>query len=270
MILCSKVSTRRSARISTLAPVGESPVDSSIRLNKFLAEAGVASRRHADELIQNGRVTINGEIVTELGRRVNPSVDDVRFDDQKLQKERPTYVLFNKPKGVVCTNAKNEQRKRVIDHLPMVKGRLFTVGRLDVDSEGLIVVTNDGELAQHMAHPRHGIAKTYSVIVKGTVDLAAIEKAQSGVWLSEGKTAGFKVRIDRKSRDRTYLRVSVREGKNREVRRVFARLGYNVLSLKRIRIGPLSLHGLGPGKWRFIKPGEVAQLMELGNQPNDF
>lgn len=256
--------------LGPLPEVGQ-PIDETVRLNKYLAQAGIASRRHADELIQKGRVTVNGEIVTELGVRVDPKTDDVRFDERPLKSERPTYVLFNKPKGVVCTNARNETRKRVIDHLPDVRGRLFTVGRLDADSEGLIVVTNDGEFAQKLAHPRHGIAKTYAVLVKGRVEDSAIQKAEGGVWLAEGKTTGSRIRIERRSRDRTYLKVSIREGKNREIRRVFARLGHPVIALKRIRIGPLSLHGLGAGKYRFLSRDEVSQLESFasGNDTHD-
>ncbi|MBL9080147.1 MAG: rRNA pseudouridine synthase [Planctomycetes bacterium] len=234
-----------------------------MRLNQFLAMAGVCSRRAADGLIAGGRVEVNGELVRELGVRVDPQHDDVRFDGNRIQPERPVYVLFNKPAGVVCTNARHEQKKRVIDFLPDVRGRLFTVGRLDLDSEGLILLTNDGSFALAMTHPRYGVPKLYAVLLRGRVEQHDIDKARGGVWLAEGPTAGMQVKVERAGKDRTYLKVTLREGKNREIRRVFAKLGYPVISLKRIRIGDLNLHGLGAGKWRFLQLHEVQRLREL-------
>jgi 23S rRNA pseudouridine2605 synthase len=192
--------------------------------------------------------------------RVDPQQDDVRFDGNRVQPERATYVLFNKPKGVVCTNARHEQKKRVIDFLPTVKGRLFTVGRLDLDSEGLILLTNDGSFALEMTHPRYGVPKLYSVELRGRIEQRDIDKARGGVWLAEGPTTGMQVRVQRTGKDRTFLKVTLREGKNREIRRVFAKLGYPVLELKRIRIGELNLHGLSPGEWRFLQRHEVDEL----------
>lgn len=228
--------------------------------------AGVCSRRAADGLIAGGRITVNGELVRELGVRVDPQHDDVRLDDQRVQQERATYVLFNKPKGVVCTNARHEQKKRVIDCLPDVRGRLFTVGRLDLDSEGLILLTNDGAFAQEMTHPSYGIAKLYAVTVRGRVEDAKLGKARTGVWLAEGPTAGMDIKVERVGRDRTQLKVTLREGKNREIRRVFAKLGYPVIELKRVRIGDLTLHGLREGAYRFLQLDEVARLRELARE----
>lgn len=257
---------RADGLVVTPAKAPEVAKDGKIRLNHFLAMAGVCSRRAADELIAAGRITVNGEMVRELGVRVDPQVDDVRFDETRVQPERSTYVLFNKPTGVVCTNARHEQKKRVIDFLPTVKGRLFTVGRLDMDSEGLILLTNDGAFAQEMTHPRYGMPKIYSVMVRGRVEDAKLSKARSGVWLAEGPTAGMGVKIERLGKDRTYLKVTLREGKNREIRRVFAKLGYPVIELKRIRIGDLTLHGLKPGAWRFLQLDEVARLREIARE----
>jgi len=222
--------------------------------------SGVCSRRAADELIAAGRIEVNGELQRELGVRVDPLQDDVRFDGKRVKPEKSVYVLFNKPKGVVCTNARHEQKKRVIDFLPTVRGRLFTVGRLDLDSEGLILLTNDGDFAQEMTHPRFGVPKLYSVVLRGRVTQEEIGKARGGVWLAEGPTAGMRIRVERVARDRTYLKVTLREGKNREIRRVFAKLDHPVISLKRIRIGALSLHGLAAGQWRFLQSNEVAGL----------
>jgi pseudouridine synthase len=235
--------------------------DGRMRLNRFLASSGLCSRRAADELIRSGQVTVNGEVTHELGTRIDPAVDDVRYDGKRVVPERPVYILFNKPAGVLCTNAADEERQRVIDFLPEIRGRLYTVGRLDADSEGLILVTNDGDFAQTVAHPSHGVAKTYAVLVRGRVTREDAEKARGGVWLAEGRTTGAQVRIERVGKDRTYLKVTLREGRNREIRRVFARLGYPVRSLKRVRIGRLTLHGLGAGRYRFLDAAEVQELL---------
>lgn len=240
--------------------------DGKVRLNHFLAQAGICSRRNADDLIAGGRVQVNGAIVRELGVRVDPVDDDVQYDGNRLQPERGVYVLVNKPKNVVCTNAADEQKKRVVDLLPTIRGRIFTVGRLDLDSEGLLLVTNDGAFAQEMTHPRYGISKLYSVMVRGRIDEKNMTKARGGVWLAEGPTSGMQIKIDRLAKERTFLKVTLREGKNREIRRVFAKLGYPVISLKRVRIGHLTLHGLKGGAWRFLQPDEVSRLRELAHE----
>lgn len=260
-----RTSKRRAAGlvVTPAGPPTTGATDGKVRLNHFLAMSGVCSRRAADELIRTGRIEVNGELVTELGVRVDAQQDDVRFDGNRVQPERPTYVLFNKPKGVVCTNARHEQKKRVIDFLPTVKGRLFTVGRLDLDSEGLILLTNDGSFALEMTHPRYGVPKLYSVLVRGHIEQRDIDKARGGVWLAEGPTAGMNVKVERAGRDRTYMKVTLREGKNREIRRVFAKLGYPVIDLKRIRIGELNLHGLRAGAWRFLQKHEIDELRTL-------
>lgn len=257
--------SNRSALKVTALPV-KLEDDGKVRLNRFLASAGICSRRAADALIEQGRISINGEVSLKLGVRVDPSVDDVRFDGSRVQTERKVYLLFNKPRGVVCTSAKNEQRRRVIDYLPKVRGRVYTVGRLDADSEGLILLTNDGDFAQLVAHPSHGIPKTYAVLVKGRIGKDETSKARGGVWLSEGKTGGARIIVQRLGRDRSYLKVVLREGRNREIRRIFAKLGYPVISLKRIRIGGLNPHGLGMGKHRFLTKAEVQQLANAAKQ----
>jgi len=241
----------------------EAVQDGKVRLNHFLAKAGICSRRNADELIAGGRVEVNGERVTELGVRVDPDVDDVRFDGARLEPEKAVYVLLNKPKGIVCTNARHEVKKRVVDLLPQIRGRIFTVGRLDLESEGLILVTNDGAFAQEMTHPRYGVSKLYTVLVRGRLEDKDLDKARGGVWLAEGPTSGMQISIGKLGKDRTFLKVTLREGKNREIRRVFAKLGHPVISLKRVRIGNLNLHGLGDGDWRFLQLDEVAALRDL-------
>jgi 23S rRNA pseudouridine2605 synthase len=211
-------------------------------------------------MVAAGRVSVNGKVVREHGIRIDPEQDEVRFDGVRVRQEKPVYVLFNKPKEVVCTNARFEQRKRVIDFMPEVRGRIYTIGRLDAESEGLILLTNDGAFAQAIAHPSHGVPKTYSVLVRGRVTPEHLAKARGGVWLAGGRTGGMRLRVERQSGDRTFLHVTLHEGRNREIRRIFAKLGYPVIALKRIRIGDLTLHGLGAGHWRFLKPDEVAEL----------
>jgi 23S rRNA pseudouridine2605 synthase len=243
----------------------EVQADGKIRLNRFLASAGVCSRRAADDLIRAGRIAVDGRTVTQLGTRVDPAETEVSFDGVRVRPERKVYLLFNKPKGVVCTSARNEKRKRAIDFVQGVRGRIYTVGRLDADSEGLILLTNDGDFAQAVSHPSRGVSKTYAVLLRGRLRQEDFEKARKGVWLAEGRTAGARIAIQRRGRDRTYLKVTIREGMNREIRRMFARLGYNVLSLKRVRIGRLTLHGLGAGRYRFLKPKEVQEMLEVSD-----
>ncbi|MEY3161322.1 MAG: hypothetical protein RIT25_1313 [Planctomycetota bacterium] len=261
--------TRRSRGLVVTPREQQVADDGKVRLNRFLAMSGVSSRRAADELIANGRVEVNGTIVTELGQRIDPGHDEVRVDGRRVQQEKKIYILFNKPAGVVCTNARHEQKKRVIDLLPEVRGRIYTVGRLDLDSEGLLLLTNDGDFALQMTHPRYGVPKVYAVEVRGRVEKEDLEKARGGVWLSEGPTAGMKIRVEHQGPGKTFLRVMLREGKNREIRRVFAKLGYPVKSLKRVRIGDLTLHGLGTANWRYLTPTEVKDLIEISKRETD-
>ena len=179
------------------------------------------------------------------------------------------HILFNKPAGVVCTNAPNEQRQRVIDLLPPVRGRVYTVGRLDLDAEGLILVTNDGQFAQKLTHPSYGVLKTYAALLRGRIDDASVEKARGGVWLSEGRSGRAKIVVERLGAERSYVKITVRESKHRELRRVFAKLGFPVLKLKRVRIGQLTLHRLGRGGCRFLSPPEVQELLRSARQQDE-
>ena len=232
-----------------------------VRLNAWLARCGVASRRKSDELIAAGRIQVEGKVVRSMGHKIDPLRDVVKVDGEVLRPERPTYVLLNKPKSVVCTNSPNEQKLRAIDLLTGVKGRLFTVGRLDADSEGLLILTNDGAFADRMTHPRYEVAKTYQVVVRGRIEKAKLDKVKGGVWLSEGRVEGFQIRVKKRGKERTILEVTIREGRNREIRRVFARVGHPVLRLTRIRMGNLTLRGVSSGKWRFLKPQEITGLL---------
>jgi 23S rRNA pseudouridine2605 synthase len=234
-----------------------------VRLNKFLADHGVASRRACDELIVAGKVTVDGEPVTQLGTKVDPRVQRVEVDGMLLREggER-RYYLLNKPAGVVCTNERRETRPRAIDLITdKNKGRIYTVGRLDEESKGLILITSDGEFAQRIAHPRHGVTKTYRVRLQGKIPDEAVQKLREGVYLSEGKTGGARILVQRRTPKSSTLVVTIKEGKNREVRRVFARVGFNVIDLVRTDIGPLTHRGLRPGKWRALSREEVEALL---------
>ncbi|MBL4771207.1 MAG: rRNA pseudouridine synthase [Planctomycetes bacterium] len=256
---------RLPARSSTARD--EKKDQNSVRLNKFLADNGVASRRACDELITAGKVFVDDVAVTELGSRVRPAEQTVEINGVILRPEGNVrnYYLLNKPTGVVCTNEKRELRPKAIDMITDPgKGRIYTVGRLDEDSTGLILLTNDGEFAQRIAHPRHGVTKTYSVRVQGKISDEALQKVRHGVHLSEGRTAGARVVVMRRTVTASILEVTLREGKNREVRRTFARVGHKVVSLKRTRIGPLTDRGIKTGKWRALSREEVEGLLVDG------
>ncbi len=240
-----------------------------MRLNKFLADMGVASRRKCDELITKGKVTVDGLPVVELGTKIDPQTQSIECDGTVFKPERllKRYYLLNKPRGVVCTNDVRESRTRAIDLVTdRKKGRIYTVGRLDEDSVGLILLTNDGDFANRIAHPRHGVPKTYLIKVKGKVGTQAIEKVRGGTWLSDGRTEGAHVRVRKRTTAFTILAVTLREGKNREVRRIFARVGHEVLTLRRTRIGDLSDAKLRFGEWRRLTQREVRDLAALSEQ----
>ncbi|MBL6719997.1 MAG: rRNA pseudouridine synthase [Planctomycetes bacterium] len=240
-----------------------------VRLNKFLADYGVASRRACDELIAAGKVLVDDAIVTELGTKIDPIRQKVTVDGFVLpgQEDRRRYYLLNKPKGVVCTNDRLETRPRAVDLITdLDAGRIYTIGRLDEESRGLILLTNDGEFAQRIAHPRYGVPKTYRVVVQGMVEDESLQKIREGVHLSEGKTSGARVVVVRRSRVRSTALVTLREGMNREIRRIFARVGHKVLDLTREEIGPLVLRGLREGKWRKLSREEVEALLSLSDE----
>jgi 23S rRNA pseudouridine2605 synthase len=235
-----------------------------VRLNKFLADCGVASRRKCDELIARGHVSVDGRVVSELGARVDPAAQRVEVRGETLDPDRvrPRYYLLNKPAGVICTNDAREARTRAVDLIDdRKKGRIYTVGRLDEDTTGLVLLTNDGDFANRVMHPRYGVAKTYRVRLRGGIDDAALGAAREGVRLAEGRTGGMRaVVVDRNDRSSELL-VTLREGLNREVRRVFAKLGYKVHSLHRERIGELTDRGLKIGQWRPLVRAEVERLL---------
>lgn len=231
------------------------------RLQKIISRAGVASRRKAEELILDGRVKVNGRVVTELGTKADPSREKVTVDGKRLRAEPAAYYVLNKPKGVVSTTAEDAKRKRVVDLVPP-SPRVNPVGRLDVESEGLMLLTNDGELTHRLTHPSFGVERVYRARVEGEVSEDALARLRRGVRLAEGKTLPPGVRVLASDRRGGSLEVRVKEGLNREVRRILAAVGLKVRGLVRTRLGPLSLGRLPAGEWRRLSPAELRKLRE--------
>lgn len=220
------------------------------RLNRWLAEQGVDSRRHCDAMVLEGSVSVNGEVLREPGYRVQPG-DDVRVNGARVKEVRRLYYAFHKPRGVLCTNDQRERRTRVCDLVdPLTPSRVYPIGRLDEDSEGLLLLTNDGDFAQLVAHPRYGVAKTYYCTVGEAVEPALLARVRRGAFLDGARVAPENVRIVKNTPSGATLEVTIREGRNREVRRMLARHGLGVKRLKRVRIGALGLRGLKRGELR--------------------
>ena len=230
------------------------------RLNKYLAHAGIGSRRHCDTLIASGRVKVDGVRVQDLGLKIDPQTHQIAVDDHPVRAEKPVYWVVHKPVGYLSTNNDPAGRPRAVDLLPHVDQRVYTVGRLDEASEGLLLMTNDGELAFHLMHPRYGIPKTYLVLVAGSPNAQDIQKLLDGVWLSEGKVRAKSVRRMKPQGNSTWLRIVLTEGKNREIRRMLAQLGHKVMRLRRVAIGPVKLDRLPKGKSRRLSESEVTDL----------
>jgi 23S rRNA pseudouridine2605 synthase len=230
------------------------------RLNKYLAHAGVGSRRYCDSLIAAGRVAVDGRRVSDLGVKIDPDTQKVAVDGQVVHAERAVYWAVNKPMGYLCTNHDPSGRPLAIDLIPHVEQRVYTVGRLDEGSEGLLLMTNDGELANALTHPRYGVEKTYVVLVAGKPSRDDLQKLLDGVWLSDGKVKAKTVRRMKPQGDSTWLRIVLNEGKNREIRRMLAKLGHKVTRLRRTAIGPVELDRLPKGKARRLSLPEVEAL----------
>ena len=232
------------------------------RLQKVLAAAGIDSRRKCEELILEGVVRVNGQLIEELPAFADPEKDVVTVDGKKIYAARKVYYILNKPKGVVCTNNDPQGRRKAIDIIA-AKQRIFCVGRLDIDSTGLIILTNDSELTNRLTHPRYELAKTYVAKVKGSAGGEQIENLKKGIWLAEGKTDRARVKVLMRTRTESRLQITIHQGLNRQIRRMLVGVGLNVKSLKRTRIGKISVHGLGVGKYRKLTPGEIKYLKEL-------
>jgi 23S rRNA pseudouridine2605 synthase len=242
-----------------------------IRLQKFLAMSGVDSRRNCEQYIRDGRVTIDGEVVTDPARLVSADGQDIRLDSERRRLPRFRYFLLNKPKGVLCTNSDPEGRTRAVDLIPVADQRLFTVGRLDENTQGLLLLTNDGDLAQRLAHPRFEVVRRYRCHVAGRPTPEILQQLKDGMYFSEGFFRFRGVRMVRHQGRSTVLELELQEGKNREIRRLLARVGHKVIGLERIAFGPLQLGTLPYGRFREMAPAEVHALrrfLETGEQPD--
>jgi pseudouridine synthase len=240
------------------------------RLQKVLSQAGVASRRAAETLMTEGRVSVNGTIVREMGTRADPSVDDIRVDGRRIKSPQVLrYILLHKPAGYVSTRADPQRRPTVLDLLQGVREYIYPVGRLDCDSEGLLLLTNDGDLAATLTHPRHGVERTYEAQVVGVPDADALERLRKGIPLDGRRTLPADVTLLNRGRgDRhVVLMITIREGRNRQVRRMCEAVGHPVRTLARTRIGPLEDRRLRPGRWRELTPQEVRTLKALAARP---
>jgi 23S rRNA pseudouridine2605 synthase len=234
--------------------------ESGDRLQKVLAAAGIASRRDCEQLILEGRVEVDRQVVTALGTRVDPQRQEIRIDGEALPRPKLAYFAVNKPEGVVSTSRDPSGRPRVIDLLPPNTPRVYCVGRLDISSEGLILVTNDGELANGLTHPRHGVEKIYHVQVAGQVEREVLAQLHRGMHLAEGFAQAKHVRVKSRRKRSTILEMVLDEGRNREIRRLLARVGHKVQRLKRIAVGPVRLGELPTGAVRPLTKKEVQSL----------
>lgn len=237
------------------------------RLQKLIAQAGIASRRHAEELIQAGDVTVNGQIVTQLGTKADPAADHIKVRGKlinpALARREKVYVLLNKPKGYLTSVSDPEQRPLVTELLPPSLGRLHPVGRLDFNTEGLLFLTNDGEFTNFITSARNQVRKVYEVKVKGVPSDDAIKRLRQGIVLDDGtRTAPAEIRELEKTDTNAWYEVVLHEGRNQQIRRMFDSIGHSVLKLRRSRIGFLRDEGLRPGEWRFLENVEVSRLMK--------
>lgn len=244
-----------------------------VRLQKILSTAGVASRRASEQLIVEGRVTVNGAVVRELGSKANPARDDIRVDGRRIRADvRHRYVLLYKPRGYVTTRSDPEGRPTVLDLMGRHVGYIYPVGRLDYDSEGLLLMTTDGALAEELTHPRHEVERVYEVIVAGAPDEGAIERLRRGVYLDGRRTSAAEIRRGQTVKSggiTTKLTITLYEGRNRQVRRMCQAVGHPVRSLTRVSMGPLSLGRLRPGEWRELTADEVAALRNRDRPDKD-
>jgi len=232
-------------------------------LQKILASTGFGSRRQCEELIEQGRVEINGT-VAKLGSKVDPLRAEIKVDGERLKSAKPVYLALYKPKGYLCTDSDQQGRARAIELVPATFGRLFLIGRLDKDSEGLILLTNDGALSERLTHPKYGVPKVYRVQVAGELTEEGVRQLHEGVHLAEGFAKAANVVIKGRHKQSTILDMTLTEGLNREIRRLLARIGHKVLTLIRVAVGPVKLGKMTPGEWRKLTHTEVERLYATG------
>jgi 23S rRNA pseudouridine2605 synthase len=229
------------------------------RLQKILASAGIDSRRKCEELILEGAVEVNNKVVDTLPAFADQDKDIIKVNGRKIHFGQKVYFLLNKPKGVICTNSDPEGRRKAIDLVPNDK-RVFCVGRLDAETTGIIILTNDNELANKLTHPKFGLSKTYVAGIKGEISAAQVEKLKKGVWLAEGKTGKAAVKVMRRGHLESIIEISIKQGLNRQVRRTLAGVGLPVKSLRRTKIGRITDRGLGIGQFRKLTNSEITYL----------
>jgi 23S rRNA pseudouridine2605 synthase len=237
------------------------------RLQKLIAQAGLASRRHAEEMITAGEVTVNGKVITELGTKADPQKDHVKVRGKlinpAIQKRQNIYVLLNKPKGYLSSVSDPEKRPLVMDILPPMLSKLHPVGRLDFNTEGLLLLTNDGAFTNFVTSARNQVAKVYEARVKGVPPAPAIDRLRAGVVLDDGtRTARAEITLVKSTDANAWFEVILHQGRNQQIRRMFDLIGHSVVKLRRIRIGPVDDRGLRPGHWRYLDPIEVTQLLK--------
>lgn len=235
----------------------------TMRLQKYMSMCGIASRRTSETFIQQGRVSINGEIIRELGVKVNPEMDEVRFDGRLLQLERTMTIALNKPAGVVSTNYDPEGRRTIQSLVQDIPVHLYHVGRLDYNTEGLLLMSNDGELANLLMHPRHEIQKTYLAICKGPFSAKELEALRTGIMLEDGKTGPAEVHVRKYENGFSHIEITISEGRNRQVRRMIQATDHDISYLCREKIGNISLEGMPLGTWRPLKRNEIHTLQTL-------
>ena len=240
-----------------------------VRIQKLLSELGIASRRAVEQMVLEGRISVNARTRTKLPVLIHPGDDEIRLDGLAVDITPPdkVYYLLNKPQGTVCTQQDPAGRRRAIDLVREAPRGVHCVGRLDMDSTGLIVMTNDGELTQHLTHPRHGIPKTYVVEIAGRLDEKQMSALKAPSYIDGRKTTGLKVRSLRRGHDRSILEITLREGRNREIRRLLARLGHKVFRLKRTAIGAITDRGVKIGNYRTLSRTEIAGLFKTPSTP---
>lgn len=241
------------------------------RLQKVLAQAGIASRRKCEEYITSGRVTVNDKQVTELGTKVDPNADVIKVDGKPINRQSKIYLMLNKPKGVITSSKDPEGRKVVTDFLPGIKERVYPVGRLDYDTEGLLILTNDGDFANLLTHPKYHIPRTYHATVKGNIHGSVLDRLKAGVKLEDGMTAPaeadyYDINPDK---NETVVAITIYEGRNRQVRRMFEAVNHPVIRLKRVMFGSLGLTGLPRGKYRRLTPDEIRSLKADATQQQE-
>ena len=232
-----------------------------MRLQVALAHAGCASRRKCARFIKEGRVRVNGKVITEPGFKIDISKDRITHSGKKILLQDKTYLLLNKPKDVITSVSDTHARKTVLDLIPKNRHRLYPVGRLDKDTTGLLLITNDGELAFRLTHPKFEVERVYEVAVKGEPSNADMKKLEKGIYLEGRRTASCKIEILKRSLKKSLLRISLHEGRKRQIRNMFKKVGYPVTQLKRIKFGPLELRGLKTGEYRNLKGYEIESLL---------